>query len=201
MRLSRLISILLHPIFMPIIAVYLSLILIPGLGFAITNYLDFVYLVLILSTIIMPILSLFLLLKIKLVSSLEITNNKERPTPLLIAGIWMLLGYLILEEILVFTPLIRVELLGAIIILFLASIISKYWKISLHMLGIGAVVGVLILLNLLFGGITFIIAVSVLVAGFLGVARLNEKAHNHAQVYCGFLLGLFIELSVGLLLF
>ena len=109
MRLSRIISILLHPIFMPIIAVYLSLILIPGLGFAITNYLDFVYLVLILSTIIMPILSLFLLIKIKLVSSLEITNNKERPTPLLIAGIWI-------------PEVIRFSALGVAFFMFLAII-------------------------------------------------------------------------------
>lgn len=201
MKLSKVISILLHPVFMPIIAVHLSLLLIPAIGFAITNYLRFIYLVLILSTIIMPLLSVFLLIKIKLVSSLEISDHKERPTTLLITGIWMLAGYLMLEEILVFTPLIKVELLGAIIIIFLASIISKYWKISLHMIGIGAVVGVLILLNLLFGEITLIIAVSVLVAGFLGAARLNENAHNHAQVYCGFLLGLFVELSLGLLLF
>jgi hypothetical protein len=63
------------------------------------------------------------------------------------------------------------------------------------MLGIGGVVGVLFSLNILFGGILQIIIISVLFAGVLGVARINEKAHNENQVYAGFLIGFFIEVS------
>ena len=42
MRLSKFISIILHPIFMPIIALYLSLKLTPSIGFTITNSLNFI---------------------------------------------------------------------------------------------------------------------------------------------------------------
>ena len=61
------------------------------------------------------------------------------------------------------------------------------------MLGIGGIVGVLFSLNILFGGLLQLIILSVLFAGVLGVARLNEKAHNHAQIYTGFLVGFLIE--------
>ena len=200
MRLSKLISIILHPIFMPIIALCLTLKLIPNIGLAITNYLSFIYLILLFSTIILPLMSLFFLIKNKTVSSLEISNYKERSAPLFITALWMWLGYYLIKDILVLAPILKLELIGAIILLFIASIISKYWKISLHMLGIGGLFGVLFSLNILFGGLLQAMILSVLLSGILGVARRNEKAHNNSQIYIGFLIGFLIE-TVGILLF
>ena len=68
------------------------------------------------------------------------------------------------------------------------------------MLGIGGVVGILFSLNILFGGLLQLIILSVLLAGFLGVARINEKAHTHAQIYTGFLVGFLIE-AAGILFY
>ena len=200
MRLSKFISVILHPIFMPIIALYLSLKLIPSIGFAITNYLNFIYLILLLSTIILPLMSILFLIKNKLVSSLEMSDHKERSVPLFITAIWMSYGYYKIGGVLILSPILKAELLGAIIIILIASAISKYWKISLHMLAIGGVVGVLFSLNILFGNLLEIIILSVVFAGILGFARLNEKAHNHAQIYTGFLVGFLIEVG-GILLF
>ena len=200
MRLSKFISVILHPIFMPIIALYLSLKLIPSIGFAITNYLNFIYLILLLSTIILPLMSILFLIKNKLVSSLEMSDHKERSVPLFITAIWMSYGYYKIGGVLILSPILKAELLGAIIIILIASAISKYWKISLHMLAIGGVVGVLLSLNILFGDLLEIIILSVVFAGILGFARLNEKAHNHAQIYTGFLIGFLIEAG-GVLFF
>ena len=40
--------------------------------------------------------------------------------------------------------------LGAIIILSLASVLSNFWKISLHMLGVGGILGVFIAIHILY---------------------------------------------------
>jgi hypothetical protein len=193
MQLSKIISIILHPIFMPVIALYLSLKFIPSIGFAITNYLNFIYLVLLFSTIILPLMSIFFLIKKKLVTSLEMSDHKERSLPLFITAIWMIYGYYKLRDILLLSPILKSEIMGAIIIIFIASVISKYWKISLHLLAWGGVVGVLFSLNILFGGLLQIIIILVLFSGILGVARIHEKAHNNSQVYVGFLLGFLVE--------
>lgn len=200
MRISKIISIVLHPIFMPIIAFYLSLQLIPNLGFTITNYLTFIYLILIVSTILLPLMSILFLIKKKLVSSLEMRSHKERSLPLFITSLWMIYGHYKLMDILAFTPILKAELISAIILIFIAAVISKYWKISLHMIGIGGVVGVLFSLNFLFGGLSKVIMISILFSGVLGVSRLNEKAHSHAQIYLGFLVGFLVE-SSGVLFF
>ena len=96
--------------------------------------------------------------------------------------------------------MLKSEFVGAIIILFIASIVSKFWKISLHMLGIGGVVGVLFSLNILFGGLFKFAILSILVAGILAMARLAEKAHSESQIYIGFLIGFLIEFGSVLFL-
>lgn len=199
MRLSKLISIILHPIFMPILALYLSLRQVPSIGFAITNYQNYIYLVLIFSTVILPLISIFFLIKSGKVSSLEMSNHKERSVPLFRTALWMGLGYYILENILVFSPIIKAELIGAISIILIASIISKYWKISLHLLGIGGLVGVLIALEIIYGNLQHLIIIFILLSGVLAMARIKEKAHNYPQVYVGFLGGLSVELLIILI--
>lgn len=193
MSLSKIISVFLHPIFMPIIALYLSLKLIPSIGFSIRPYLNFIYLTLLICTIILPVISILFLIKKKLVSSLEMSSHQERSIPLLITSIYVAYAYYNLAEILTLAPVLKAELFGAIIILIVASFISKYWKISLHMLGVGGVFGVIFSLNTLFGGLTQVIIISILCSGILGVARINEKAHNHLQIYIGFVIGFLIE--------
>lgn len=199
MRLSKLISIILHPIFMPILALYLSLRQVPSIGFAITNYQNYIYLVLIFSTVILPLISIFFLIKSGKVSSLEMSNHKERSVPLFRTALWMGLGYYTIENILVFSPIIKAELIGAISIILIASIISKYWKVSLHMLGIGGLFGILISLNILFGGMEEIMVLTLLLAGVLGISRINEKAHSYMQIYVGFIVGASVEVIVILL--
>jgi len=199
MQFFKIISIILHPIFIPIATIYISLMLFPNIGFAITKNLNFIYLILFFSTIFIPLISVLFLIKINLVSSLEMSDYKERFFPLFITSISMFLGYCIIEDVLVLSVLLRDIIIGAIIIVFTSSIISKYWKISLHMLGAGGLVGVLFSLNFLYSEIMNILIFFILISGLLGVARVKEKAHNNIQVYIGFLLGFFIEFYFVLL--
>ncbi len=194
MSISKFISIILHPIFMPLIAFYLSLSFMPNIGVPTNELLTITYLIIIISTIILPLVSIAILIRNGSLSSLEMSNHKERSLPLIYALTWMILGYYLLSRILIYIPLLRAEILAAIIIIAAAAIISKFWKVSLHMLGIGGLVGVFIALQLLIGGLINIILISILVSGILGSARLHQKAHNHAQIYVGFLLGISIAL-------
>ena len=199
MRASKFISILFHPIFMPIVVVYLSLNLVPSISFAINNYLGFVYFILFLSTILLPLTSVFFLLKTGVISSFEINNHKERSIPIFITIIWMVYGYYKISSFLLFAPILKSEFLGAVVILSIASIVSRFWKISLHMLGVGGLVGVLMGLNVLFGGLLEWLIIAILISGIVATARLTEGAHTQGQVYAGFFTGVLIEFGCVLL--
>ena len=200
MRLSKVISIILHPIFIPLIALKTTLFFAHSLGFTIYSYLNFIMLIVILTTIVFPILLILFLVRKGKVASLEMANYKERPKPLMYSALIMFIGYSMLESILTLAPVLKAELLAAIIIVCVAGFVSKYWKISLHMLGVGGLTGVIIWICLLLGGLYQLIILVILLSGILGVARIKERAHNHAQIYVGFLMGLFIQLSAFLLL-
>ena len=181
---------------MPLLALYLSLAVLPELEFTISHNLKLIYFIVLISTIVLPLISILILVKIGRISSLEMLHHKERALPLFNMTIWMLFGYLFLQNILLYTPLLMAEFLGAIIIISLASILSNFWKISLHMLGIGGILGVVIAIQILYKNTNTLIIIFVLLSGILASARLNEKAHNKSQVYVGFLVGLLIELIV-----
>lgn len=194
MKLTQLISILLHPMFMPILALHLTLLILPSLAFTVSQNLLLIYGILIFSTMVLPLISIFWLMQKGKVSSLEMNNHKERSLPLFKTVIWMSFGYYLLQNLLFYTPILKAELLGAILIILLAAIISKFWKISLHLLGIGGVVGVFIALQIMHGDFLYLLLLFILLSGLLGVARIKQKAHNYAQVYAGFLVGLSVEL-------
>ena len=200
MQLSRFISIILHPIFMPLLALHLTLDTFPSGEFGISQSLYYIYGIVICCAIILPLLSIFFLIKKRMVGSLEMSNHKERSLPLFITVLWMSLGFYMLNHTLIYAPLLKAELFGAILIILFAAIISKFWKISLHLLGIGGVVGVFIALQLITGGVLYLLLIFILLSGILGVARVKQKAHNHTQVFVGFLLGMSVEL-IALLLY
>ena len=200
MKLTELISIILHPIFMPLLALHLTLIIVPSLAFTLSQNLVLIYCIVIFCTIILPLISIFWLIQKGRVSSLEMSNHKERSLPLVKTVIWMSVGYYLLENALFYTPILKAELLGAIIIILVAAIISKFWKISLHLLGIGGLVGVFIALQVIYGDLLYLLILFILLSGILAVARIKQKAHNYAQVYAGFIVGLSVELITILLI-
>jgi len=197
-RISKLISLILHPIFMPLLALYLSLTIFPELEIIIGHNLKLIYFIIIISTIVLPLISIIILIKLGRISSLEMMHHKERVLPLFNMTIWMLFGFFFLQNILLYTPLLIAEFLGAIIIISLATVLSNFWKISLHMLGIGGILGVFIAIHILHQNTNTLIIIFVLLSGILSYSRLKEKAHNKSQVYLGLLIGLLTELIVML---
>ena len=133
--------------------------------------------------------------RFKIVSSFYMENQKERRWPLLSALGWFYLLLRLLETL--HTHYIIVTLmLGAMLILLISAIISNFWKISLHMLGIGGVFGAFLAFQYLFGEKLFLIILLLLCSGLVAYARINENAHTLKQVYLGFLVGACAEFLI-----
>ena len=200
MRISKIISILLHPIFIPLITWEITLFFFPSVSFIISPYINFIRQIIILSTILLPGLLILVLLKTKKITSLEMANYKERPLPLLFSSLIIFLGYVFIHPFIIFSPILKGQFIGAVIIILIASLISIRWKISLHMLAIGGATGAITGISFLLAERGQLILFLIFISGILGTSRLNEKAHNHAQIYTGFLVGVIIEFTCVFLL-
>ncbi len=190
MTLSRLISIITHPILMPFFGFYISIKMMPN---PLIENLTFIYSVFFISSVLIPCLATILLLKYGEIKSLNMNNANERIIPLIITACCLCLGYSILYPIIDSFPLLKSQILGIIIIMVITSIISKFWKISLHMIGVGGVIGVLSAIQFLYHNTLHLIVIAVIVAFIIGLARIKEKSHTLSQIYLGLFLAILLE--------
>ena len=196
MKLSKVISFFFHPIFMPTYAIFLLFAFSPLFSdfMSMSQKIQIVQLVIIF-TLLLPIFSVLTLKKFNVVTSIYMENREERRWPLLFTIIWYYLLFRFLDSIHIQYIVIQL-LFGAMLILLLAIIVSNFWKISLHMLGIGGVLGAFFAIQTLFGGNIFLIITLLFCAGLVGFARVNEDAHTLKQVYLGFLVGFCTEFLI-----
>jgi len=80
------------------------------------------------------------------------------------------------------------------VVLFLITIITLKWKISVHSAGIMGLVGFLLAINLVYPGNNLLIPIilAVLASGVIMTSRLQLKDHTGNQVYVGALLGFIV---------
>jgi hypothetical protein len=149
-----------------------------------------VYLIVFLSTCVLPLSLIPLYLLLGIIKSVYMETQKERLFPMLISGLFYLLGYFFLTRIPFVPSFIQGFMLATIMVIAVAVAITMFWKISIHMIGIGGLTGALFALSLRFGlDIWLVFSLVVLIAGMLGTARLHLKAHTPLQVHAGYLLG------------
>ena len=194
MFLAKLLSRLLHPIFIPTIT--LAIISTKFLNIIIlSNQLKIIIIGTMIFTLLFPLLSILYLLVTKRIKSLQIEEKEERILPILFTIIWMLIGYYFLGNILEYAPVVNSIYLGMIATLGITLLITKYWKISLHMAAIGGCFGVFLSLQYIYGGVVNYVIFILILSGLLGYSRAILKAHNMRQIYSGFLLGVLMLVS------
>lgn len=147
-----------------------------------------------------PALLIYYLYRSGLVQTLQLTTLADRRLPFfLTALVYVLLTYLFsfeMDLISTIAPEIGV-LLGTIALsILLVGIISLYWQISAHSVGISGVVGILagVMLKFSLTELFTPLLLSVLLTGLVGSARLRLNAHTPAQIGAGVVLGLIVSL-------
>lgn len=184
------ISVIFHPIFMPLFGLYLALNADAYLYFQMYPSKAFItYIIVGLSTIVFPLISILLLFRSGLISDVQISERKERLRPFISTLIYYLLGYYLLRRGLL-PAAVYSMFIGAIISLTLIILISLKWKISAHAAGVFGVLGILSGLYMLYGTIQSIpIAFTLILGSIIMSARIYSGSHTPAQVYTGALLG------------
>lgn len=187
-----LISSLLHPIILPTLGValilnsggYFSLFApsvkynIIGIVFAITS---------IIPLAIMPVLLYFGVFK-----KISMQTRSERKIPIMITASSHYLAYLFFKDFQGIS-VVSVFLLSSTTIILISLIINYFWKISLHMIGLGGLCGLLVMMIYRLNADLFIYTIIFLfLSGVVASSRLYLKAHSSTQIYSGFVIGLTV---------
>jgi hypothetical protein len=192
-KLARVISHVFHPLLMPPYV----LILLLNLNSFLSRSLPFSYkmtllCVVLLTTVLFPLFLTWMLLRLRIISSVFMTIKEERIYPILSISLFYYLTYFLLKGIHIST-IFNYFMLGATLLAILSLAVNFYRKISLHMIGIGSVTGLFLGLSLHFGiNLNAEMVSAILLAGIIGFARLKSNSHQPAEIYTGFALGVLV---------
>ncbi len=129
------------------------------------------------------------------ISTVYMGEKRERLFPLAVTLIFYLLTYLLFIRIPVYR-FIHAFMLGSLLSVFLALIVTLRWKISTHLMGLGGLAALILFLSFYdeVSMLTSLLGI-LFAAGLTASSRVYLKAHDQTQVYAGFLAGFVIILA------
>lgn len=208
-------SVVFHPLLILTYMLVLLLLINPYLfGASITQGKDVFVLIVFLSTFLIPAFSVLMMKLLGLVSSIELKDKQERIGPYILTGVfylWVFRNILDNPDI----PLaFKIFALGATIGLFMAFFVNLFSKVSMHAVGMGGLLGMVVITMLRFSYENFAVQIGanslqvsmhsllmlvILLCGIVCTARLFLGAHDPRDLYGGFMIGLgtqFLALTI-----
>ena len=149
-------------------------------------------------TTILPFIVVFILYKLKVISTLDLEKREDR----LIPQLFSLLCYISITIFLInkysATNALSLTMVANTVSVLFILVITQFWKISTHSSGALGFLTILYFLLHKFPATHFntpFIVITIMVIGVC-LARLHLKVHTLGQVICGCLLGITIGTSV-----
>ena len=204
---AQILSVICHPLLMLTYMLGLLLIVNPYL-FGINSASEGKLLMLrvFITSFILPAFAIFLMYRLKLISSLTMNDKQQRIGPFIATGVFYLWVFISVFNDSNMPTAFLIAALGTTFGLFACFLINLFFKISLHATGAGGFVGMVLItmwlysygafamwlpfLGVCFVSINAVLLVSIVLAGAVGTARLVLGAHTSKELYAGFLLGL-----------
>lgn len=167
------------------------------------------------STFLIPGVGVWMMKPLGLIKSLEMSDKQERIGPYIITGVfylWILKNFLSGGQV----PSLYVQfMLGTTVALFLAFLQNIFTKISIHAVGMGGMAAMILLTSLGWGAgwlkipvgdglftlsLNAVLAIVLIFAGLVGMARLTLSAHTPSDLYKGYLTGIAAQIFASFLI-
>lgn len=198
---ARIVSVLLHPLIMPVYGLLVIFQTNGDVMLQIPFQAKRVLLAVVaINTLVLPILVLPVFRKMNIIKSLQMESHRERILPILFTLIPYIFSFYFLMRLPILSE-ISLFMLGATLAVLAALVISIWWKISIHMIGIGGLVGLTLALtyNIQYSELPYLI-LSIMLSGIVAWARLHLNMHSPSQVYAGFGIGVTL-VSISIIMF
>lgn len=209
--LSQAISVVFHPLLMLTYMLVLLLLVNPYL-FGVPHIGAHIQLLamIFVSTFAIPMIAVVMMKFLGLVESLEMRDKTERIGPYIATGIfYMWMAFYCYKSPIIPTAY-AIAMIGTTIALFTAFIINIFYKISIHAVGMGGLVGMTLITMKFFSydsftletanygtlqiSMSLILMIVIVLAGVVGTARMALNAHTPRELYSGYAIGFLTQL-------
>lgn len=189
---AGLISFIFHPLFIPLYVTWYLVFIHHGYfaGFG-EQARVWVLLRVALNMVFFPALTVLLLKGVGFVDSIFLRTQRDRIIPYIASGIFFFWMYLVLRNQEEMPRIMTAFIFGAFISSSLALLVNIYFKVSIHAIGCGGMLGLLLVVLKTNAGSPFTLPfiVALLVSGLVCTARLMITDHTQKDMYVGLLCG------------
>lgn len=192
MLFPRITSSLFHPLFMTLFGVFIIF----NAGIYASDvprqYYQFVYMMVILSDILIPLTMIASLIFFRKIKNSLIEDQRDRLLPLIFTTFCFYACYYEVSKY-SSSAIINFFLGASVIVLAAVLVITVFWKISMHMAGIGGITGLTLFLMYFYrADIILILCLVILISGIVSSSRLASGSHTILQLIVGYFLGLLL---------
>jgi len=194
--LAKIITVIFHPLLMPVYGMAIIFSAPTLFGYLPFPVKKLLFLILLVNNVLLPLSMLPFFIHMNIISSWSLSDRKERIIPLVITTILYCTTSFIIFRFPI--PVFFKSFIYATAFLSLiVTVINFRWKISLHSVGAGALIALVIILSLkMFTPLVWYLISAVIAGGLILSSRLKLNFHNPQQVLFGFFTGI-----IGLALF
>jgi hypothetical protein len=197
---AQVISYLMHPLFIPTIVTLLIVQALPEYFVTFKQYsirfpYDKLYFRVISISLFFPLLTVLLIRALNFVDSFYLRSQRDRIIPYIATIIYYFWAFYTFIREGVAPSFYNAFFLGIFLAVIGSFIANIFIKISMHTMGWGGVIG--LLLALMWGmhlNVTIPLAITFFLAGLVATARMVLSAHSPAEIYAGFLVGILSQL-------
>lgn len=200
-KISELISFLFHPLFMPLYAIFIIFQTESRIGYIQEDVKNYIYGIILIALVLIPLIIVLAFHSLKIINSIYMEDKRERVYPLIVIGLSALITFYFLDNSSIIPNIIAYFVFAVGVNAIITAIISSFWKISTHTIGIGGLLAYIIITSLIYWiNIEVIFSLVIIASGLIAFARLSLQKHSAAQIYIGFFLGGSVTASSLLLL-
>jgi hypothetical protein len=200
--LAHILSYVFHPLFIPLYAAYFLIYIHPTYfnGYSNSYFSDFsknkVMLQIAINAVMFPFIAVLLLKALGFIQSIMFRKQQDRVLLYITSMIFFFWTYYALREQPEIPRILVAFTFGIFISSSAALIANIYYKVSMHAIGMGGMIGLFLVVmeqhNMLMTGPLFI---TFLIAGAVCSARLIVSDHTPKEIYAGLLIGILCQFA------
>jgi membrane-associated phospholipid phosphatase len=198
--LANFISYIFHPSFVPIYIISFLVYIHPSYfaGFSERGKLQTI-IISIINLVAFPLITVLLLRAVGFLDSIFLRTRKDRIIPYMASGIFFFWAYTVFKKQEMYPPIMPIFVLGVFLAASGGLIANIYFKISMHAIGMGGLLGIFYVVakdNTML--MTWPVSLALIIAGAVCTARLLLNTHTQKDIYAGLALGFLAQIIASL---
>lgn len=191
-----------HPLFIPLYVMYFLLFVHPSYSAGFDGRVKLqAVLIVALNAVFFPLFCVLLLKGLGFIQSVFLHTQKDRIIPYIASGVFFFWTWHVFRQQSHYHPIFASFFFGVLLTASAALLANIYFKISMHAMGMGGVIGLFLVImayNTML--MTWPLSLAFLITGIVCTSRLVISNHTNGDIYMGLIIGTICQIAAALIM-